>query len=128
MARHEEMLARTIAARIGGSVRRICRIGAGVGVIVGLGSVLAAGCFHPREVPCAFSCVSPGARCPTEFTCGADGLCHRDGVDGCTLTPPDGGAGGAPGASPDAGADSAPVDASASDVAADPDVGAGAPG
>jgi len=69
-------------------------------VLVGLGLGLAlgasgAGCFHPREPPCAFTCVSPGARCPTDYTCGADGLCHRDGAEGiCTLNPPDGGPGG----------------------------------
>lgn len=53
----------------------------------------APGCFAPHEAPCAFSCVTVGARCPENFTCGGDGLCHRDGAEGvCLLTPPDAGA------------------------------------
>jgi len=71
-------------------------VGLGLGLTLAAGS---GGCFHPREPTCAFTCVSPGARCPTDYTCGADGLCHRDGAEGiCTLTPPDGGAAGAAGA------------------------------
>jgi hypothetical protein len=98
----------TIGVRGARFVRKVGRAWARTGVIVavtaGLGGALAGACFHPREVPCAFSCVSPGARCPTGFTCGTDGLCHRDGAEGCTLTPPDAGAGGASGASSDAAA------------------------
>lgn len=109
-------------------VRKVGSVWARAGVIVAvtatLGGALAGACFHPREVPCAFSCVSPGARCPTSFTCGTDGLCHRDGADdgGCTLTPPDAGAGGASGASPDA--DAVVPDASTDDGTTDgaPDV------
>jgi hypothetical protein len=64
------------------------------------GVVATPGCFAPREPPCAFTCVSAGARCPDGFTCGSDGLCHRDGAEGmCLLTPPEAGAG------PDADAD-----------------------
>ena len=52
-------------------------------------------CFTPREPPCAFSCVSAGARCPADYTCGTDGVCHRDGAEGaCSFTLPDAGAGG----------------------------------
>jgi hypothetical protein len=97
----------TISVRVARTVRRLgpawIRAGIIVAVTAGLGGALTGACFHPREVPCAFSCVSPGARCPTDFTCGTDGLCHRDGVDsGCTLIGPEG-VGGASGASPDAG-------------------------
>jgi hypothetical protein len=59
--------------------------------VVFLGSLAAtvAGCFSPRNTPCAFTCVSTGNLCPDGFTCGTDGLCHRDGAeDVCSLTSP----------------------------------------
>jgi len=53
------------------------------------------GCFSPSTPPCAFTCVSAGHLCPDDYTCGTDGLCHRDGAqDVCGLKPPYG-AGGA---------------------------------
>jgi hypothetical protein len=98
----------TISVRVGRFAGRLrpawTRAGIIVTVTAGFAGALTGACFHPREVPCAFSCVSPGARCPTDFTCGTDGVCHRDGADGvCTLAFLDGG-GGAGGASSDAGA------------------------
>src|SRR5438876_1407962 len=94
-----------IGVRVARFIRAVGRLCARAGVIVamsaGLVGALASACYHPREVPCAFSCVTPGARCPTDFTCGTDGLCHRVGAEGCTLTPPEAGAGGTSGASSD---------------------------
>jgi hypothetical protein len=52
-------------------------------------------CFSPHQPPCAFTCVSAGNLCPDSYTCGADGLCHREGAeDACTLVAPYGGASG----------------------------------
>lgn len=49
----------------------------------------AAGCFSPAEPPCAFSCLDPSRRCPESYTCGTDGICHREGATTqCVLTPP----------------------------------------
>jgi hypothetical protein len=112
-----------IGARAARTVRKVGRPSTGAGLIVallaGLCGTLVGACFHPRDVPCAFSCVSPGARCPTDFTCGTDGLCHRDGADGvCTLTPPDVGAGGAGGGSSNAGVDGS-TESQATDSATD---------
>lgn len=64
------------------------------------------GCFSPKTPPCAFTCISAGSLCPDDYTCGADGLCHRDGAEGvCGLKPPYGGgeAGAAGGAGGGAG-------------------------
>lgn len=104
-----------IGVRVARFVRTLGSLWARAGVIgamsAALAGALASGCYHPREVPCAFSCVSPGARCPTDFTCGTDGVCHRVGADdACTF--PEAGAGGTSGTSPDAGAvsDAAPDD------------------
>jgi hypothetical protein len=48
------------------------------------------GCFSPQQPACAFSCVAPPGRCPQDYACGHDGLCHRAGADSasCALTPP----------------------------------------
>ena len=63
------------------------------------------GCFSPATPPCAFTCISAGNLCPDEYTCGADGLCHRDGAqDMCGLRSPYEGQGGAGGAAGHAGA------------------------
>jgi len=55
----------------------------------------AAGCFSPREAPCAFTCVSADKRCPDGYLCGDDGLCHRVTAPGdegvCLLNAPDAG-------------------------------------
>ncbi|MES1205602.1 MAG: hypothetical protein ABUS79_06655 [Pseudomonadota bacterium] len=49
-------------------------------------------CFSLKTPPCAFTCVQPPHACPEGYTCGDDGLCHRDGTDeSCHLTAPDGG-------------------------------------
>ena len=64
-----------------------------------LGVTMTAGsCFSPRTPACAFTCISAGNLCPDDYTCGPDGLCHRNGDDDrCGLISPNGaaGAGGA---------------------------------
>jgi hypothetical protein len=56
-------------------------------IAVVLGAVT--GCFSPRNPPCAFTCITAGNLCPDSFTCGTDGLCHRDGAeDVCGLSSP----------------------------------------
>ena len=58
-----------------------------------------AACFSPGKPPCAFTCISASRLCPDDYTCGADGLCHRDGAeDVCGLTAPYGEAGAGGGA------------------------------
>ena len=61
------------------------------------------GCFSPREVPCAFTCVAADARCPEGYVCGDDGLCHRKNAANepgvCLLKTPDAGTGGTGGQS-----------------------------
>jgi hypothetical protein len=71
-------------------------------------STAVAGCFSPREAPCAFTCVSAEKLCPEGYLCGDDGLCHRITAPGdegiCLLNPPpDGGTNSA--LSTDAGVD-----------------------
>jgi hypothetical protein len=62
---------------------------------VALGLISAAvplACFSLKEPPCAFSCVRPPNRCPENYSCLPDGLCHREGATSvCTLTAPGGG-------------------------------------
>ena len=50
-------------------------------------------CFSPRQPGCAFSCVADG-RCPARYSCGDDGLCHRDDGLGVCDFPPQNDAGG----------------------------------
>ena len=69
-------------------------------ILAGAAAAFPLGCFSLSEAPCAFSCVQPPHRCPEQYTCGGDGLCHREGSTGiCTLTPP----GDAGGDRPDSG-------------------------
>jgi hypothetical protein len=71
------------------------------------------GCFSPLQPPCAFSCVEQERRCPEHYTCGDDGICHREGATGiCVLTPP---ADAAPPDAGDAGTASDASDASQQD-------------
>ena len=64
-----------------------------------VGGTALAGCFSPSTPPCAFTCLSAGHLCPEQYSCGADGLCHRDGAqDVCGLTAPYGAGGGTAGA------------------------------
>jgi hypothetical protein len=57
-----------------------------------LATVAVASCFDPHEPACAFSCASDG-KCPTNYVCASDNLCHRaDGKGVCTLSPVDGSA------------------------------------
>ena len=54
-----------------------------------LAAIVPLACFSLKEPPCAFSCVTPPHRCPEQYTCQADGLCHREGATGiCGLTSP----------------------------------------
>lgn len=87
---------------------RNCHAGA---ALILLGS-LVAGCFSPKQPACAFSCVAAPNRCPENYACGDDGLCHRAGANSaCALTPP---------AGADAGSDGArPYDASPGDESSD---------
>lgn len=78
-----------------------------LGALLGLAlaAVVPLACFSLKEPPCAFSCLTPPHRCPEQYTCQADGLCHREGATGiCTLASPlDAAAGDAQGG--DAGTD-----------------------
>jgi len=70
-----------------------------------MGGTALGGCFSPSTPPCAFTCISAGHLCPDDYSCGADGLCHRDGAqDVCGLTAPYGAGGMAGAASGMAGA------------------------
>jgi hypothetical protein len=76
-----------------------------VAVVAGMGVGLS-GCFSPKEVPCAFTCLDPSHACPQDFTCGDDGLCHREGAVGeCPLAPPGDAGTDAEAGGSDAGAD-----------------------
>ena len=46
-----------------------------------------AGCYSPKQPPCAFSCADDGL-CPTGYSCQADGVCHRDDSPGGTCDIP----------------------------------------
>lgn len=52
-------------------------------------AALTTGCFSPAKPPCAFSCQSESHACPASYTCGSDGICHRDDADAaiCGLSP-----------------------------------------
>jgi hypothetical protein len=50
-------------------------------------------CFSLNEPNCAFTCLNPPHLCPTNYSCGTDFLCHRNGATGpCAVTPPGDGA------------------------------------
>ncbi|HXI58167.1 MAG TPA: hypothetical protein VNO55_19005 [Polyangia bacterium] len=59
-------------------------------------------CFSPRQPACAFSCAKAPHSCPSDYLCGDDGFCHREGV------PPDGTCDQQP--DEDAGPDAGPAD------------------
>ena len=81
------------------------RVGLIIGLIVGAGWTLAS-CFSPREPPCAFSCMQPPQRCPPNYTCGADGYCHRVGAtSACDFENPHDAGGDANSAPAEAGTD-----------------------
>jgi hypothetical protein len=66
---------------------------AGVGIVAFLVAVLALtpgiACFDPHEPACAFSCANDG-KCPTDYVCASDNLCHRaDGKGFCAQSPID---------------------------------------
>jgi hypothetical protein len=71
-----------------------------------------AGCYSPKQPPCAFSCADDGL-CPSGYTCQADGVCHRDDSQGTCDIPSQIDAGDA--GSSDAGSD----DAGTSDAGTD---------
>ena len=61
---------------------------AGAVVLAAAALALSPGCFSPLQPPCAFACAAPPHACPTGYTCGDDGICHSDRVQGeCHLTP-----------------------------------------
>jgi hypothetical protein len=72
-------------------------------VAVAVATLVMTGCFSPREVPCAFTCIAVDARCPEGYVCGGDGLCHNENAADepgvCLLKTPDPGAGGTGGES-----------------------------
>ncbi len=77
---------------------------AGFAVVVLVACAIPLACFSLKEPPCAFSCLQPPNRCPENYTCEADGLCHHHGDTGsCFLTP-----------AGDAGTDLAPTSDTAS--------------
>lgn len=50
--------------------------------IVGLAIGVLAACFTPPDEDVLFSCDPDSApTCPEQYTCEADGCCHRDGTD-----------------------------------------------
>ena len=65
------------------------RVALAVGLLVLGAGAGVAGCFSLKEPPCAFTCVEAQHRCPERYTCGDDGLCHREGATAmCGLTSP----------------------------------------
>lgn len=71
--------------------------------------LLVAGCFKVVEPPCAHRCVD-GGRCPDNYTCLSDGVCHLGGhMTTCQFLDlaetDDGGADGSPDDGGDGGAD-----------------------
>jgi hypothetical protein len=79
----------------------------GLALAVAVAAAVVAGCFSPQQPACAFSC-GPAGECPTDYTCGGDGLCHRDdGVGQCLLAPQDGGQDSSDDSSDDASASDA---------------------
>ncbi len=38
-----------------------------------------AGCFSPTQPVCSFACADSDPKCPTNYTCQADGYCHLNG-------------------------------------------------
>lgn len=62
-------------------------------LVFGIGLSLA-GCFSPEEPDCTFRCddsVGNSNHCPENYTCQADGYCHKNGTSSaCPYgTPPD---------------------------------------
>ena len=58
--------------------------------LLALAPALPVACFSPSTPACAFSCVSAGHLCPDGYTCGDDGICHREGSTAtCPLIPAD---------------------------------------
>jgi hypothetical protein len=58
-----------------------------IALVLAMATAIAAtaGCFSPRQPPCAFSCADDGL-CPSGYSCQADGVCHRDDGQGtCDL-------------------------------------------
>jgi hypothetical protein len=75
----------------------------------GLGAGFA-GCFSPRQPPCAFSCATDGL-CPSGYVCASDGFCHHEGDHGTCDLGSDGGQDAADAAPDgDAATTDAPVD------------------
>jgi hypothetical protein len=60
--------------------------------VAALLAALVAGCFSPRQPPCAFSCATPPHSCPSQYACADDGFCHRDDDSGTCMFGVDAGA------------------------------------
>jgi hypothetical protein len=56
-------------------MRAVLLIGTLVAALVGL-----SGCFKPQLGDVAFRCGDAGD-CPSGYSCGTDGCCHKDGSD-----------------------------------------------
>lgn len=62
--------------------RRIGRVAACAGLVLGGALGLLASCFDAPQPAVQFSCDPDDApECPDGYTCEADGCCHRDGSD-----------------------------------------------
>jgi hypothetical protein len=63
-----------------------------LGVVLGAVVASTAACFQPKQPACVFDCALDH-KCPPSYTCGSDGMCHRDDDAGvCLLGGVDGGA------------------------------------
>lgn len=49
---------------------------------------LTAACYSPPEPDCGFFC-GTGSACPSDYHCGRDGVCHRDGTPETLACAPD---------------------------------------
>lgn len=63
-------------------------------MLVAAGLLLGPACFSPEEPDCSFRCadsVGNSNHCPENYTCQADGYCHRNGTSStCSYgLPPD---------------------------------------
>jgi hypothetical protein len=70
-------------------MKRSFVVGVGPTLVFLLLGAIPVACFSLKEPPCAFSCLQPPNRCPENYTCEADGLCHHHGAtESCFLTAP----------------------------------------
>ena len=63
-------------------MRRILSVLSAIALLVAAAAALPA-CFSPEEPACAFRCddsANNQNRCPENYTCQADGYCHKNGT------------------------------------------------